>query len=66
MQDLRNKYAHYVEWYEDEKKYISRVLELPGLTAFGKTRVDAVKETLTVIEALDCGEKPYSFFTAVQ
>lgn len=63
MTDLIQKYTYRTEWSEEDGAVLARCLELPWLTAHGKTPEKAILQMkLAVLDALDLlaeeGESP--------
>ncbi len=45
------KYSTSIKWSDEDKGFIATVPELPGLSAFGKTRDEALKELKIALPA---------------
>jgi predicted HicB family RNase H-like nuclease len=44
-----DKYTYRIEWSEEDRVFIARCLEFPGLAAHGNTTEDALKEIRVVV-----------------
>jgi len=44
-------FQYSLTWSEEDKCYIATVTEFPNLSAFGKTRQEALKEAETAVDA---------------
>jgi predicted HicB family RNase H-like nuclease len=49
MKELINKYTYRIEWSEEDQLFLAKCLELPGLSAHGKTNEEALKEIKFVV-----------------
>ena len=50
MKNIIDKYTYRIEWSEEDKVFIARCLEFPGLAAHGKSCEAALSEIKVVIE----------------
>ena len=46
---MNNKYAIQIFWSEEDEAFVAVCQEFPGLSAFGETREEALKEAQTAL-----------------
>lgn len=44
-----NKYSINIKWSDEDKSFIATIPEFPGLSAFGETQEEALKEAKTAL-----------------
>ncbi len=49
---MKNKYAIHIFWSDEDEGFIAVCDEFPGLSAFGETREDALRESQIAIDAM--------------
>lgn len=49
---MKDKYAIHVFWSDEDEGYIAVFNEFPGLSAYGETREEALKESQVAINAM--------------
>ena len=59
---MNNKYAFHIFWSDDDEGFIAICDEFPGLSTFGETREEALKEaqvalSLMIEQFLDSGRQ---------
>ncbi|MBA3633525.1 MAG: type II toxin-antitoxin system HicB family antitoxin [Acidobacteria bacterium] len=49
---MKNKYALQIFWSEDDEGFIAVCQEFPGLSAFGETREEALREAQIALDLM--------------
>ncbi len=49
---MNNKYALQIFWSEDDEGFIATCQEFPGLSAFGETREEALREAQIALDLM--------------
>lgn len=49
---MQNKYAIQIFWSEEDEVFAAVCQEFPGLSAFGETREEALKEAQTALDLM--------------
>ncbi len=49
---MNNKYAIQIFWSEEDKAFIAVCQEFPGLSAFGETREEALREAQIALDLM--------------
>lgn len=49
---MKNKYAIHIFWSDEDEGYVAICDEFPGLSAFGESREDALKEAQVAMDAM--------------
>lgn len=52
---MKQKYSMIIQWSNEDNSYIVRIPEFPGLSAFGKTRIKAIKQAeICLNDVINC------------
>lgn len=49
---MKNKYALQIFWSEDDEAFVAVCREFPGLSAFGETREEALREAQIALDLM--------------
>lgn len=49
---MRSKYAITIRWSDEDGGFVATCVEFPGLSAFGETREDALREAQIALDAM--------------
>ncbi|MGC2235038.1 MAG: type II toxin-antitoxin system HicB family antitoxin [Pyrinomonadaceae bacterium] len=49
---MNNKYTLQIFWSEEDEAFVAICNEFPGLSAFGETREDALREAQTALDLM--------------
>ncbi len=49
---MKNKYSLQIFWSEEDEAFVAICNEFPGLSAFGETREDALREAQTALDLM--------------
>lgn len=49
---MKNKYALQIFWSDEDEAFIAVCQEFPGLSAFGETREEALREAQTALDLM--------------
>ncbi|MGI8787515.1 MAG: type II toxin-antitoxin system HicB family antitoxin [Pyrinomonadaceae bacterium] len=49
---VKNKYALQIFWSEEDKSFVAICQEFPGLSAFGETREEALREAQIALDLM--------------
>ncbi len=49
---MKNKYTFQISWSEEDEAFIAICREFPGLSAFGSSHEDALREAQTALDVM--------------